>query len=107
MSCTMQQAEMWLMEEVNVSIVPHLHRLIMVPVTQKIFDSLCSFIYNLGIGNFSKSTMLRMLNARDYRGAADQFPRWNKAGGKVWTGLTNRRLAERGLFLAGCAEMGV
>jgi GH24 family phage-related lysozyme (muramidase) len=48
-----------------------------------------------------------MLNAGDYRGAADQFPRWNRAGGKVWNGLTNRRMAERELFLAGCAEIGV
>jgi GH24 family phage-related lysozyme (muramidase) len=107
MTCTMQQAEMWLMEEVNVSIVPHLHRLLKVPVNQKIFDSLCSFIYNLGIGNFSKSTMLRMLNAGDYRGAADQFPRWNRAGGKVWNGLTKRRMAERELFLAGLAELSI
>ncbi|WP_151742717.1 MULTISPECIES: glycoside hydrolase family protein, partial [unclassified Acinetobacter] len=38
-------------------------------------------------------------NAKDYAGAADQFPRWNKAGGKVLNGLIRRRDAERALFL--------
>jgi len=41
------------------------------------------------------------LNTRDYRGAADEFLKWNRAGGKVLAGLTNRRKAERDMFLRG------
>ena len=48
----------------------------------------------------STSTLLRKLNAGDYAGAADEFLRWNKAGGKVLNGLTRRREAERALFLS-------
>ncbi|EBY2991617.1 lysozyme, partial [Salmonella enterica subsp. enterica serovar Typhimurium] len=48
----------------------------------------------------SSSTLLRKLNSGDYAGAADEFLRWNKAGGKVLNGLTRRREAERALFLS-------
>lgn len=64
------------------------------------FDALVSFTYNLGARSLSTSTLLRKLNAGDYAGAADEFLRWNKAGGKVLTGLTRRREAERALFLS-------
>ncbi|HHP2614034.1 TPA: lysozyme, partial [Enterobacter roggenkampii] len=56
--------------------------------------------YNLGSRSLSTSTLLRKLNAGDYAGAADEFLRWNKAGGKVLNGLTRRREAERALFLS-------
>ena len=75
-------------------------RLISVPLTQGQFDALVSFTYNLGAQSLSTSTLLRKLNAGDYAGAADEFLRWNKAGGKVLTGLTRRREAERDLFLS-------
>jgi lysozyme len=58
-----------------------------------------SFVYNVGAGNFAKSTLLKKLNNADYQGAANEFLRWNKAGGKVLNGLTRRRDAERSLFL--------
>lgn len=71
-----------------------------VPLTQNQFDALVCFVYNVGSGNFSSSTLLKLLNAGNYVGAADQFVRWNKAGGQVVNGLTNRRLAEKQLFLS-------
>ena len=73
-------------------------RLVKVPLTQGQHDALVSFVYNLGAGNLSNSTLLRLLNAGDYAGAAAQFDRWNKAGGKVLAGLVRRRAAERALF---------
>ncbi|VVT49241.1 Phage-related lysozyme (muraminidase) [Kosakonia radicincitans] len=73
-------------------------KLIKVKLTQGQFDALVSFAYNLGMRSLSTSTLLRKLNAGDYRGAADEFPRWNKAGGKVLDGLTRRREAEKALF---------
>lgn len=69
-----------------------------VPLEQHEFDALVAFVYNVGLGAFRKSTLLRLLNAGDKAGAAKQFGRWNKAGGRVLAGLTRRREAERKLF---------
>ncbi len=82
-----------------VSYESDLSRLVKVGLTQGQFDALVSFTYNLGARSLSTSTLLRKLNAGDYTGAADEFMRWNKAGGKVLKGLTRRREAERALFL--------
>lgn len=71
-----------------------------VVLTQGEFDALVAFAYNVGLGALRSSTLLRKLNAGEYREAADQFLRWNKAGGKVLAGLTRRREAERELFLS-------
>ncbi|PDO81613.1 lysozyme [Kosakonia sacchari] len=76
-------------------------KLVKVKLTQGQFDALVSFAYNLGARALSTSTLLKKLNAGDYRGAADEFLRWNKAGGQVLAGLSRRRAAERELFLGG------
>ncbi|MFA7238730.1 MAG: lysozyme [Sulfuricellaceae bacterium] len=68
-------------------------------LAQNEFDALASFIFNIGLGAFEKSTMFRLLKAGDKAAAADQFPRWNKAAGKILPGLVKRRAAERTLFL--------
>lgn len=72
-----------------------------VPLAQGQFDALCDFVFNLGAKNFATSTLLRKLNAGDYEGAAAEFPRWNKAAGKVMPGLVARRQNERLLFEKG------
>lgn len=74
------------------------NKLVTAPLSQNQFDALVDFVFNLGTGNFSSSTLLRKLNAKDYTGASLEFPKWNKAGGKVVQGLTNRRLGEQRLF---------
>lgn len=76
-------------------------RLVKRPLNDNEYAALVSFVFNLGSGNLSRSTLLRKLNAGDRRGAADQFLVWNKAGGKVLAGLTRRRQAERALFTGG------
>lgn len=76
------------------------NKLVKVKITQGQFDALVSFAYNLGIRSLSTSTLLKKLNAGDSAGAADEFPKWNKAGGKILTGLVRRREAERALFLS-------
>lgn len=76
------------------------NRYVQVPITQNQFDALVSFCYNLGQENLRNSTLLKKVNAKDYKGAADQFLRWNRAGGKVLAGLTKRRTDERKLFLS-------
>ncbi|MEL6350341.1 MAG: lysozyme [Cyanobacteria bacterium J06627_28] len=70
-----------------------------VPINDNQFSALASFVYNVGPGAFRSSTLLRMLNDEKIHEAADQFPRWNRAGGRVLAGLTRRRNAERKLFL--------
>lgn len=76
-------------------------KLVTVPLEQHQFDALVSFAFNVGEGALGKSTLLWKLNRYDYIGAADEFLRWNKGGGKVLAGLTRRRKAERHLFLTG------
>jgi GH24 family phage-related lysozyme (muramidase) len=64
-------------------------------------DALVSFSYNCGLGSLQSSTLRMKFNRGDYSGAADEFLKWNKAGGKVLNGLVRRREAERALFLSG------
>lgn len=77
-------------------------RLLTKPVTDNQLGALVSFAYNVGVGNLKSSTILKKVNSGDYL-AADEFLKWNKAtvNGKktVLSGLTNRRKAERELFL--------
>lgn len=98
MVITETQAEQMLAEDL-VRFERIVERLVRVPVTQTQFDALVSFTYNVGEGNFTKSTLLRKLNAGDSAGAAEQFSRWVNASGKVLPGLVKRRAAERALFL--------
>lgn len=76
-----------------------------VELTQNMFNALVSLSYNIGLGDFHKSTLLKLLNVGDYAGAADQFLVWNKAGGKISKGLQRRRIAERKLFTTGMGVM--
>jgi lysozyme len=69
-----------------------------VPLTDDERAALADLIYNIGAGNFASSTLLRLLNAGDYAGAAAQFCRWDIAGGQVLAGLLRRRQAEAALF---------
>ncbi len=76
-----------------------IHRLVAVTLTQNQFDALVSFAFHLGLDNLKASTLLKKLNRGDYEGAADEFLRWNKVAGNALPGLTQRRTAERDLFL--------
>lgn len=73
------------------------------PLTQGQFDSLVSFVFNVGDGAFMGSTLLKKLNSRDFDGAAKEFARWKyitKGGQKIVSnGLVNRRKEEQQLFL--------
>lgn len=68
-------------------------------ITQGEFDALVDFAYNAGGGNLEHSTLLRLLNAGDIAGAANEFEKWDHAGGAVVAGLLRRRLAEKAEFL--------
>ena len=79
---------------------PAIQALITAPLTQNQFDALSSFVYNLGSGNLKISTLRRYLNRLHYQDAADEFPKWRRAGGIILAGLVRRRAAERDLFLS-------
>jgi GH24 family phage-related lysozyme (muramidase) len=68
-----------------------------VPLGMKI--ALVSWTYNVGPGAACRSTLVRKANAGDLVGACHELPRWNRAGGRVIRGLTNRRLSERAMCL--------
>lgn len=73
-------------------------RLVKVPLKQYEFDALVSLVFNIGETNFSRSTLLKMLNANDFKGAAEQFLVWKNAGGRPVQGLLNRRKREKDMF---------
>ena len=76
------------------------NRLVTAALNDNQFSALVSFVFNLGAGALEKSTLLTLLNQSQYQEAADQFLRFDKAGGEQLAGLTRRREAERKLFLS-------
>ena len=71
------------------------------PINQNQFDALVSFTYNLGATNLGKSTLLKKVNANPQdKSIADEFVKWNRAGGKVLNGLTKRRKDEATLYFS-------
>ena len=74
------------------------NRYVQVPINQNQFDALVDFTYNLGPQALRTSTLLKLLNAGNYAGAAAQFDVWVMAGKRRLTGLVERRAAERALF---------
>lgn len=69
--------------------------LIKVPVAVTQRAAIYSFVYNVGVGNFRKSTMLQYINQARYQDACDELKRWTLAGGKRWNGLVTRREVEK------------
>ena len=98
LTITHEEAEQLLIDDLARMTYPVIDKLVKVPLTQGQFDALCSFIYNLGEGQVSKSTLLRLLNAKDYDGASGQFERWVYDNGVKLNGLIRRRAAEKVLF---------
>ena len=99
MVCTREEAENWLKQDVIV-FLNGIESAINsgVKLNQNQVDSLVSFVYNVGIGNFKKSTLLKYINDGFFVLAKNEFKRWNKGGGKVLPGLVARRAKESELF---------
>ena len=98
LTITNAQAEQLLKDDLVRMTYPVIKRLVKVDLTQGQFDALCSFVYNLGEGQVKTSTLLKLLNARDYKGASGQFGRWVYDNGKKFDGLVTRRKNEQALF---------
>jgi lysozyme len=96
---TKETALSWLKKDIEQRQLA-ISKLIKVPVNNNQLAALTSLAYNIGLGAFQLSTLLRLLNQKaDKVAIADQFLRWNKVKGVEIKGLTNRRILERELFL--------
>jgi lysozyme len=94
------------LEEVNAILAYDLKRFVAgvqkycaVGLNQSRLDALVSFSFNVGLGTLQRSTLRQKHNRGDYQGAADEFLKYTKAGGKVLKGLVNRRNDERAIYL--------
>ena len=97
-SVTQQEAEILLTQDIEWA-AQAVESLVKVSLSGEEFGALVSFVYNVGAGAFKNSTLLRKLNAGDFRGARKEFLRWTKANGRELPGLVTRRHAEAQLFL--------
>jgi lysozyme len=88
----MLKKELWRYEDA-------VERLVTVDLNQNEFDACVLLVFNIGIGAFEKSTLLKLLNQGKRQAAAAQFGRWVNGGGKKLPGLVRRRAAEAALFL--------
>ena len=98
-TCTEAQAKTYMAHDLK-KFEATVNKAVTVQLNQNQFDALVSLAYNIGTNAFSKSTLVKKLNANDIRGAADQFDVWVNAGGKRMQGLVIRRAKEKALFLS-------
>ena len=75
-----------------------IRRHVTIPLNQNQFDGLTSFVFNIGEGQFRKSTLLTRLNAGEYEAVPSEMSRWNQSEGRVLNGLIRRRTDEGSLF---------
>jgi lysozyme len=90
---TQAQADAQLLADVQTA-VNCVNNSVTVALTQGEFDALCDFVFNAGCTAFKGSTLLRLLNAGNYSGAAAELDKWDHASGKVVAGLLRRREQE-------------
>lgn len=68
-------------------------------ITQNQFNAVVSLAYNIGIGNFGKSTLLKLVNINPNDAMiSKEFLKWKQQSGKVLNGLTTRRIKESALY---------
>jgi len=96
-TCTEAEATEWLSEDLATA-EQTVDSLVNVPLSGNQFAALVSFTYNVGSGNFGKSTLLQLLNRGWYEQIPVQLSRWNRVNGAPDAGLTRRRAAEAALW---------
>ena len=98
MKITQAQADKYLVEDL--AVVEKCLNSLGVTLKQNQYDSLCSFIFNLGVGNFNSSTMKKYIVAKcSDIDVTDQMVKWCNAGGRPLLGLKKRRTAEANMYL--------
>jgi lysozyme len=95
---TREEAEEFLREDLAEA-AHGVEKAIKVDIGDNEFGACVSLAFNIGVGAFAGSSIVRYINRNQFDRAADAFLNWNHAGGEVVKGLTRRRQAERKLFL--------
>ncbi|HGJ5879094.1 MAG TPA: lysozyme, partial [Arsenophonus nasoniae] len=90
---TKEDCDKWLDDDLN-AVKRYVDPLVKVNINTLTQAALYSFAYNVGVGNFGKSTLLKKLNANDRKGACDEMKRWVYVDGRKWKGLMTRREIE-------------
>ncbi len=96
--CTLEQAKSYMQHDLK-KFERTVNNAVNVTINQNQFDALVSLAYNIGPTAFEESTLVKRLNEKNYKAAADQFGLWVNARGKRLQGLVNRRKIEMELFL--------
>jgi lysozyme len=103
-----QKGTVWTQDQADADLSQRIEQLgrqvdvnVFIPITDNQKAALVSFAYNVGINALVSSTLLKLVNQDDMHGAADEFPKWIHAAGKVMSGLVARRAAEQATFLEG------
>ncbi len=96
----------WSQEQADAALKEDLHKfedgvdaLLEGDVTDNQFGAMVSLAYNIGLGHFAESSVLREHNAGNYQTAAKEFMLWDKAAGEYMEGLHRRRAEESALYL--------
>lgn len=98
-TCTAFTAELWLRDDLGTA-CRAIDAFVKSELSQPRYDALASLVFNIGVGAFEKSTLLKCLNAEAWAEAADEFLKWDHQAGVELPGLKRRREAERKLFLS-------
>ncbi len=96
---TKEQALHKLLDVITNIFLPCLKQVVTVDLTSNMVDALLSFMYNIGVHNFSASSVLKYTNQQNFCAAGQSFLLWNKSGGHVVQGLVNRRQSEKVRYL--------
>lgn len=97
-SITSDQADALFLSDLKQKAENPVNKYVVIAMTQNQFDALVSFCFNVGLGNFHASTLLRMMNMKNFDATAEEFPKWDHEGGVEVEGLYNRRVAEQNIF---------
>lgn len=92
-TCTMDQANAWLADDILKRAQHFVDTLVKVPLTQGQYDALCSLVFNCGPDPLTLN-LGKLLNAKDYAGAGSHFLLYDKQAGVELPGLEARRVAE-------------
>ena len=103
---TQAQAETLLAHDIE-SAANFVIRVVTAVLTQDEFDALVDFVFNVGSGNFLRSTLLSLVNQGKFAQAHDEFEKWDKVAGVENKGLRRRRLSEAELFAHGIIDIKV
>lgn len=104
---TEAQAHLAFANRLALEFEPGVRKVMHPDASQTEFDAMVSLAYNIGVGAFQRSTLVKKANQGDLSGAADEFLKWDKANKKSMLGLRRRRAAERAMFLGCTADEAI